>query len=219
MRQQAPTNDARMRLSSSLCLARSIHMLDLLYAYVYCKQLYNGEWGSSSHDATDVAHCALQLSTVLMDPAAAAGSMSVSSDAASTEQAATCWSLLCVCVFLPVFVSQVNSSLQCSLAPGVFDSAKFSIDVLGGCASILKYVQPTTELAFAARNHTPLRHLFGRLSHGPLRALCDLHSLFERAARAKSPSKRTQNGSATRMAKAARRQVAASSRKLRFFVV
>ena len=98
MRQQAPTNDARMRLSSSLCLARSIHMLDLLYAYVYCKQLYNGEWGSSSHDATDVAHCALQLSTVLMDPAAAAGSMSVSSDAASTEQAATCWSLFCVCV-------------------------------------------------------------------------------------------------------------------------
>ena len=125
-----------------------------------------------------------------------------------------------VCVFYPSSSgSQVNSSLQCSLAPGVFDSAKFSIDVLRGCASILKYVQPKTELAFAAIPHTPLRHLFGRLSHGPLRALCDLHSLFERAAQAKSPSKRTQNESATRKAKAARRQVAASSRKLRFFVV
>ena len=108
MRQQAPTGRARVRLSSSLCLSRSIHMLDLLYAYVYCKQLYNGEWGSSSHDATDVAHCALQLSTVLMDPAAAAGSMSVSSDAASAEQAATAVGcFLCargrVCV-LPVVV-------------------------------------------------------------------------------------------------------------------
>ena len=57
-------------------------MVDLLYAYAYCKQLYNGDWGGgSTTDAADVAHCALQLSVVLTDPAAAAVTIAVGADA------------------------------------------------------------------------------------------------------------------------------------------
>ena len=57
-------------------------MVDLLYAYAYCKQLYNGDWGGgSTTDATDVAQCALQLSVVLIDPAAAAATIAGGADA------------------------------------------------------------------------------------------------------------------------------------------
>ena len=60
------------------------HMVDLLYAYTYCKQLYNGDWGSGSPaDSADVAHCALQLSVVLTDPATAATTIVAGGDAVS----------------------------------------------------------------------------------------------------------------------------------------
>ena len=57
-------------------------MIDLLYAYVYCKQLYNGDWDSDSSTASaDVAQCALQLSVVLTDPAEAAATIVAGADA------------------------------------------------------------------------------------------------------------------------------------------
>ena len=149
----------------------SVHMLDLLYAYVYCKQLYNGDWGSSALDAADVAQCALQLSLVLADPADAAATLHVATDA-------------------------INSSLEHSLAPSVLDSAKFSVDVLEGVIRVLK------------------------LGHGPLRAIYDLHSLFQRAeegAKANKTSSPTKE--AARAAKRARKQTSAGLRKLWFFVV
>lgn len=59
-------------------------MVDLLYAYVYCKQLYNGDWGAGSAvDSADVAQCALQLSVVLTDPAVAAATIIAGADAVS----------------------------------------------------------------------------------------------------------------------------------------
>ncbi len=57
-------------------------MVDLLYAYTYCKQLYNGDWGSGSPaDSADVAQCALQLSVVLTEPATAAATIVAGGDA------------------------------------------------------------------------------------------------------------------------------------------
>jgi hypothetical protein len=62
-------------------LVCSVHTVDLVYAYAYCKLLYNGSWGSTPQDAIDVADCALNLSTVLADPARAAASLQSLRDA------------------------------------------------------------------------------------------------------------------------------------------
>eukprot|EP01046_Picozoa_sp_COSAG06_P030583 COSAG06_NODE_2914_length_6099_cov_4.555333_1_plen_315_part_10 len=93
--------------------------------------------------------------------------------------------------------AQVNSALGRSLAPSVFDSAKFSVDVLDGVVCLL------------------------RLGHGPLRAIHDFHVLFKRAAGASARSDRaaTPTKEAARLAKVARRQITAGLRKLWFFVV
>ena len=182
-------------------------MVDLLYAYVYCKQLYNGDWGSGSPtDSADVAQCALQLSVVLTDPAAAATTIIAGADAVShilhfclvddvrqrppSHQGLNASVVVVACM-------QVNSALHRSLAPSVFDSAKFSVDVLDGVACIL------------------------RLGHGPLRAIHDFHTLFTRAA---ACTDRTERGDGSTkqaggISKTVRRQLMAAVRKLWFFVI
>ena len=79
-KQDLPALSSILRGTPSAAL--SAHMVDLLYAYAYCKQLYNGDWGSgTATDSADVAQCALQLSVVLTDPAAAAATILISNDA------------------------------------------------------------------------------------------------------------------------------------------
>jgi hypothetical protein len=95
--------------------ALSVHMVELLYAYAYSKLLYNGDWGSTQQDASDVAQCMLRISAVLC------GSPQV----ASFENAS----------------DAVHSALERSLNPTVFDSSAFSVNVLQSVVAILRLGQ------------------------------------------------------------------------------
>lgn len=98
---------------------------------------------------------------------------------------------------LIVECTQVNCALQRSLAPSVFDSAKFSVDVLDGVVCIL------------------------RLGHGPLRAINEFHTLFKQAA---ACTGQTEDGGRAarqggRIPKTVRKQFTMAVRKLWFFVI
>lgn len=95
---------------------------------------------------------------------------------------------------------QVNSALQRSLAPNVFDSAKFSVDALEGVICIL------------------------RLGHGPMRAMHDLYTLFKLAAEYTSQTESSTEGQAVsakrdKISKKVRKQLISAVRKLWFFIV
>lgn len=114
----------------------SIHAVELLYAYVYSKLLYNGSWGNETEDAADVTKCVLTLSAVLSDPAVAAATLDTTRDSVQ---------LLCILPTEPRVLrlshaggAQVNSALQRSLDPLVHDSTQFSISALQNVADLLR---------------------------------------------------------------------------------